>query len=297
MESFMAVAAKGVLEGVIGRSTAFSACLEKARKAAAADTTVLLCGESGTGKEVLAQNLHKASRRSGKFVAINCAAIPENLLESELFGHVKGAFTGADKDDEGLVRAALNGTLFLNRLTIEPVRDDTPHEWRLYALDKKTVIRTGYGIFRVPTAVGRMNSCQFWCSGFGLQPSYTTTNSGITPAFALDAGFPPNPVAPPPMRIISKLGSRRISPMQSAQADFVSLLRRIHSLGSSSAPGHYPTTTRGTASTVSAAQTRIRSRSGPRSVIAMAGISTSASLRCQDPGWAAPMLERAPIRP
>lgn len=66
-----------------------------------------------------------------------------------------------------------------------------------YALDRKTVIRTGYGIFRVETAVGRMNSCQFWCSGFGLQPSYTTTNSGITSAFSLDGGFPANPVLPP----------------------------------------------------------------------------------------------------
>ncbi|HEU0123050.1 MAG TPA: carboxypeptidase regulatory-like domain-containing protein [Bryobacteraceae bacterium] len=66
-----------------------------------------------------------------------------------------------------------------------------------YAANRKTVIRTGYGIFRVPTAVGRMNSCQFWCSGFGLQPFYTSTNSGITSAFPLDTGFPPNPVQPP----------------------------------------------------------------------------------------------------
>lgn len=66
-----------------------------------------------------------------------------------------------------------------------------------YALTPKTVIRTGYGIFRVETAVGRMNSCQFWCSGFGLQPSYTTTNTGITSAFKLDDGFPANPVQPP----------------------------------------------------------------------------------------------------
>ncbi len=66
-----------------------------------------------------------------------------------------------------------------------------------YALTPKTVIRTGYGIFRVETAVGRMNSCQFWCSGFGLQPSYTTTDTGVTPAFSLDEGFPANPVMPP----------------------------------------------------------------------------------------------------
>jgi len=66
-----------------------------------------------------------------------------------------------------------------------------------YALDKKTIVRTGYGIFRVPTAVGRMNSCQFWCSGFGLQPFYTSTDSGVTSAFPLDRGFPANLVAPP----------------------------------------------------------------------------------------------------
>jgi hypothetical protein len=66
-----------------------------------------------------------------------------------------------------------------------------------YSLDPRTVIRTGYGIFRVETAVGRMNSCQFWCSGFGLQPSYTSTDSGVTSAFVLDRGFPANPVPPP----------------------------------------------------------------------------------------------------
>ena len=66
-----------------------------------------------------------------------------------------------------------------------------------YALGRKTVIRTGYGLFRVETAVGRMNSCQFWCSGFGLQPFYTSTNSGISSAFPLDRGFPANPQAPP----------------------------------------------------------------------------------------------------
>ncbi len=66
-----------------------------------------------------------------------------------------------------------------------------------YAVNRKTVIRTGYGLFRVETAVGRMNSCQFWCSGFGLQPFYTSTNNGITSAFGLDRGFPANPQAPP----------------------------------------------------------------------------------------------------
>src|SRR5207247_2588368 len=65
-----------------------------------------------------------------------------------------------------------------------------------YGLGKKTVLRTGYGIFRIETAVGRLTGCNFWCSGFGLQPSYTSTNQGVTPAFALDKGLPPNPQNP-----------------------------------------------------------------------------------------------------
>ena len=66
-----------------------------------------------------------------------------------------------------------------------------------YALDRKTVIRTGYGIFRIETAVGRLNGCNYWCSGFGLQPNYTSTNQGVTPAFTLEQGFPVNPRKPP----------------------------------------------------------------------------------------------------
>ena len=77
---------------------------------------MLLLGESGTGKEVLAQGVHAASKRSGRFVAINCAAIPENLLESELFGFEKGAFTGASKTTPGRIETADGGTLFLDEI-------------------------------------------------------------------------------------------------------------------------------------------------------------------------------------
>src|SRR3546814_6658270 len=82
-----------------------------------ADVSVMLLGASGTGKELLARGVHdSSSRRKGQFVAINCAAIPENLLESELFGHEKGAFTGAVKTTEGKIEQANGGTLFLDEV-------------------------------------------------------------------------------------------------------------------------------------------------------------------------------------
>ena len=80
------------------------------------DTTVLLTGESGTGKEVAARMLHSASKCKGEFVAVNCSAIPEALLEAELFGYMKGAYTGADSDKAGLIEAAGGGTLFLDEI-------------------------------------------------------------------------------------------------------------------------------------------------------------------------------------
>jgi two-component system NtrC family response regulator len=86
-------------------------------KVAPANATVLLLGESGTGKEVLARGVHELSPRAGKrFVAINCAAIPDTLLESELFGYEKGAFTGAAKQTVGKIEYANEGTLFLDEI-------------------------------------------------------------------------------------------------------------------------------------------------------------------------------------
>jgi two-component system, NtrC family, response regulator GlrR len=102
---------------IITRNPAMEEVLAKARLVAAGDAAVLIQGESGTGKELLARAVHAASPRSGRpFVAINCAAIPEPLLESELFGHVKGAFTGAVRDNRGLFLSADGGTLLLDEI-------------------------------------------------------------------------------------------------------------------------------------------------------------------------------------
>ena len=104
------------LGGLITRDPEMLKVCRMIEKVASSSATVLLLGESGTGKEVLAQGLHNASRRSGKFVAINCAAIPENLLESELFGYERGAFTGATKTTPGKIELASAGTLFLDEI-------------------------------------------------------------------------------------------------------------------------------------------------------------------------------------
>lgn len=104
-------------ENIIYRSHSMAALLEEARIVAASEANVLIRGASGTGKELLARAIHRASRRAkAPFVAINCGAIPEQLLESELFGHVRGAFTGAVSEHDGLFRAADGGTLFLDEI-------------------------------------------------------------------------------------------------------------------------------------------------------------------------------------
>ena len=101
----------------VGRSRAWSDVLRLAETVAPTDSTVLLQGESGTGKEVLARYLHELSGRTERpFLSINCGALPEGLLESELFGHVKGSFTGAVRDKDGLFQAAEGGTFFLDEI-------------------------------------------------------------------------------------------------------------------------------------------------------------------------------------
>ncbi len=102
---------------MIATSRSMHALFQVADKVAGYDTTVLITGESGTGKELMARAVHEKSRRNkGPFVPVNCGGIPENLLESELFGYVKGAFTGADRDRKGLFAEAEKGTLFLDEI-------------------------------------------------------------------------------------------------------------------------------------------------------------------------------------
>ena len=109
-------------ENFIASSPAMNEVCETIAKVAPTAATVLINGESGTGKEVIARAIHRSSTRAGKpWVAVNCAAIPENLLESEMFGHVKGSFTGAVTDKEGLFEAANGGTLFLDEISSMPL--------------------------------------------------------------------------------------------------------------------------------------------------------------------------------
>ena len=104
-------------EQIIGSSSAISACLDQVAQSAASDVNVLISGETGTGKDLFARAIHDNSARSdAPFIVVDCAALPENLIESLLFGHCKGAFTGADSEKQGLVAQAHDGTLFLDEV-------------------------------------------------------------------------------------------------------------------------------------------------------------------------------------
>jgi DNA-binding NtrC family response regulator len=132
-------AAKAILPGFIGASPAMTAIYPLIAKAALSPHPVLITGESGTGKELVARALHQASGREA-FVTVNCSALPETLLESELFGHEKGAFTGADRAKDGLFQVADGGTLFLDEIA----ELSTPLQPKLLrALEQSEVRRVG----------------------------------------------------------------------------------------------------------------------------------------------------------
>ena len=112
------VKGKYSFEGIVYASPAMRRVLDLVKKVAVTEASVLIQGESGTGKEMIARAIHENSpRRNGAFVAINCGALPEGLLESELFGHVKGSFTGADRNKRGLFEEASGGSLFLDEIS------------------------------------------------------------------------------------------------------------------------------------------------------------------------------------
>ena len=134
-------AASGESHALIVRDPAMEAAVRRAEQVARADASVLISGESGTGKEVLARHIHRKSRRSGgPFIALNCAAIPENLLESELFGHEKGAFSGAVARRLGKFEAANRGTLLLDEISEMDIRLQAK---LLRALQEREIDRIG----------------------------------------------------------------------------------------------------------------------------------------------------------
>ncbi|MGM9479701.1 PEP-CTERM-box response regulator transcription factor [Roseateles sp. NT4] len=138
-----------VFSGLITRDPGMQRVCRMIEKVAPSDATVLLLGESGTGKEVLTQGLHDASKRKGRFVAINCAAIPETLLESELFGYEKGAFTGATKSTLGKIETANGGTLMLDEIGDLPM----PLQAKLLRFLQERVIERVGGRQEIPIDV------------------------------------------------------------------------------------------------------------------------------------------------
>ena len=126
---------------IIGSSEVIQRVFDLTTQVAATKTSVLISGESGTGKELVARDIHQQSDRSGRaFIALNCGAIPENLLESELFGHVKGSFTGALYNKEGLFESAEGGTLFLDEIGELPLSLQVK---LLRAVQERTIRRVG----------------------------------------------------------------------------------------------------------------------------------------------------------
>ena len=126
---------------IVGESLAMQRLMDMVRKVAPTGSTVLLVGESGTGKEVIARAIHRQARNAdARFIAVNCAAIPNDLLENQLFGHRKGAFTGADRDQAGVFVHAANGTVFLDEIAELPLSTQAK---LLRAIEQKEVLPVG----------------------------------------------------------------------------------------------------------------------------------------------------------
>jgi DNA-binding NtrC family response regulator len=144
------LATEGQFGPMIGRSAAMRKAFEMADRVAATDSTVLILGESGTGKDLLAQEIHARSPRDGRpYIAVNCAALPETLIESELFGYERGAFTGAAQQKKGRFEQAHGGTLFLDEIgDMNPVTQSKV----LRALENRTIERLG-GTQSIPVDV------------------------------------------------------------------------------------------------------------------------------------------------
>jgi len=144
------LATEGQFGQMIGRSAGMRRAFEMADRVAETDSTVLILGESGTGKDLLAQEIHARSQRNGKaYVAVNCAALPETLIESELFGYERGAFTGAAQQKKGRFEQAHGGTLFLDEIgDMNPVTQSKV----LRALENRTIERLG-GTQSIPVDV------------------------------------------------------------------------------------------------------------------------------------------------
>lgn len=176
-------------ESLVGESLAIKESVAIADRAARYDVSILLLGESGTGKEMFAQAIHKASpRRDKPFMPINCAAIPEALLESELFGHKRGAFTGADKDKEGLFARADGGTLFLDEIgecrpefqskllrVLQPP-DGKPISWREFKPLGDTAVKNQQSDVRIIAATNKDLEAEMKASRFREDLYYRLAN-------------------------------------------------------------------------------------------------------------------------